>query len=470
MKRIDYLKILLCTPNKTFSKGFGEYVKEDRNEYIFVEEGADCQIQFYKNKFDYCILDIETKNHSGLEVLRYIRLTHPSVKVFLMFGSALVFAEYEYTKKELSKMGVYESFVLPRPFEIILKNVTGTFSFKEGANTNPGGVSQEEECSENDNKFTHIKIDTFLSTQILLFDIFIRVNRNRYLKIFNQGDHVDVDRIKKYQYEKNMEYLYFKTQDRATYISFMNDAISRAANSPRNVKKIKINHMQNVTEKIFEDIIKDGISSNMLRESQSAFTSIRNVLYSNCNLAGLLDQLNTKDETYESHASLVSLFSIIICKELKWDSERSLNIIGMASLLHDIGKLKLPESILNKCPTEMTKSEYEKYIMHPEIGAEMLQDISLISEPVRQTIYQHHEINDGSGFPNNLMSKKIYPMAKIVSLADFYSHFLVRNHYTPFEALNIIFSDPEYVHMFDPEIVRAFITAFIKKERRVGAA
>ena len=184
------------------------------------------------------------------------------------------------------------------------------------------------------------------------------VKRNKYLKIFNHGDIVDIERVKKYQSEKQVEFLYFKTQDRSTYINFMNEAIARAASCSRNVKKIKLDHVQNITEKIFEDIVKDGISSNMLRESQCAFTSIKNVLYSNRNLANLLEQLSAKDETYEAHASLVSLFSIIICKELKWDSERSLNIIGMAALLHDIGKLKLPEKILNKNPSEMTKSEY----------------------------------------------------------------------------------------------------------------
>lgn len=97
-------------------------------------------------------------------------------------------------------------------------------------------------------------------------------------------------------------------------------------------------------------------------------------------------------------------------------SGNDLKTLEYASLLHDIGKIGIPNHILNK-PGSLSKEEYDLMKKHPEIGYEILRDIDFLSECVK-VIYQHHERPDGKGYPKGLKEEDIAILAKIVSVAD----------------------------------------------------
>lgn len=126
----------------------------------------------------------------------------------------------------------------------------------------------------------------------------------------------------------------------------------------------------------------------------------------------LLDTFLEMEIDEEGQSFLVSFFSIAIGKELNWVTERSVQTLGMGGMLHDIGKIKLPDNIRNKKFSEMTDEEKEIYKTHPQLGVELLQDFPFLPEPVRQIVLQHHERLDGSGYPHRLTGMKIFPMAK----------------------------------------------------------
>jgi putative two-component system response regulator len=105
-------------------------------------------------------------------------------------------------------------------------------------------------------------------------------------------------------------------------------------------------------------------------------------------------------------------------------TRRDIYLIGMASTLHDIGKIGIPDEILNK-PGKLTAEEFEIMKTHAEIGASMLEDMEVYShEPLVHTAYEicrwHHERYDGRGYPDGLVGEQIPISAQIVSLADVY--------------------------------------------------
>ena len=105
-------------------------------------------------------------------------------------------------------------------------------------------------------------------------------------------------------------------------------------------------------------------------------------------------------------------------------TEEKIRLITTASALHDIGKISIPDSILNK-PGKLTAEEFEVVKTHAAVGASILQNLPLSQdEPLIQVAYQicrwHHERYDGRGYPDGLVGDQIPITAQVVSLADVY--------------------------------------------------
>jgi diguanylate cyclase (GGDEF)-like protein/putative nucleotidyltransferase with HDIG domain len=125
--------------------------------------------------------------------------------------------------------------------------------------------------------------------------------------------------------------------------------------------------------------------------------------------------IEAKDQTTYQHLRRVQHYSIEIGKEMGL-SEAELNALRAASLLHDIGKLAVPEHILTK-PGKLTPQEFEKMKIHPLVGAEILEQVDF-PYPVAPVVRAHHERWDGTGYPLGLASEEIPVGARILSAVD----------------------------------------------------
>lgn len=129
----------------------------------------------------------------------------------------------------------------------------------------------------------------------------------------------------------------------------------------------------------------------------------------------LAHAIDAKDPYTKGHSSRVSQHSVMIAEALGWDKER-VNELRFAALLHDIGKIGVPDSILNK-PTRLTDVEYDIIKSHTTMGGDILRDrIAIrIAEDVARS---HHERCDGGGYPRGLKGEEISEEARIVAIAD----------------------------------------------------
>ena len=115
----------------------------------------------------------------------------------------------------------------------------------------------------------------------------------------------------------------------------------------------------------------------------------------------------------------------MLAKRLRWDSPQTLYKIAMAGLLHDIGKKEIPEEILLKPRANYTPAEVQMYESHPIRGARILQNLTEIPPDVVQIALQHHERDQGTGYPHGLKKGKIQPLARLVGLVDDFVHLLL---------------------------------------------
>ena len=134
-------------------------------------------------------------------------------------------------------------------------------------------------------------------------------------------------------------------------------------------------------------------------------------------IATIASMIEAKDNYTKGHSVRVAEYSALLAGELGWDTERIQNLKYIA-LLHDIGKVGIPDSVLNK-PGKLTEIEFDIIKSHTSIGGDILRDIETIPDVALGARY-HHERYDGKGYPSGLAGEEIPLLARIICIADAY--------------------------------------------------
>lgn len=170
-----------------------------------------------------------------------------------------------------------------------------------------------------------------------------------------------------------------------------------------------------------------------------------------------LTDLRCFDGYTYAHSVNVAVLCCIIGFGLKM-KEAELEQLVMSGLLHDLGKLQIPPSILNK-PGRLTPEEFEIMKMHPMRSYELIKDRWDISANVKAAVRYHHENVDGSGYPEGLDGDELTIYTKILHVADVYDALVSRrpykNPYLPYEAGEYLMGGGGI--LFDPKVVEAFL-------------
>lgn len=174
--------------------------------------------------------------------------------------------------------------------------------------------------------------------------------------------------------------------------------------------------------------------------------------------------IEAKDHTTHTHLQRVRTYAIEVAKELSLADEQ-IEALRAAALLHDIGKLAVPEQIINK-PGKLTPEEFEKMKVHPIVGAEILERVAF-PYPVAPIVRSHHERWDGSGYPEGLAGEAIPIGARILAAVDcldaLASHRQYRQALPLSEAMAKV--KEKSGTWFDPQVVEILENRYIELER-----
>lgn len=129
----------------------------------------------------------------------------------------------------------------------------------------------------------------------------------------------------------------------------------------------------------------------------------------------LVQAIDEKDQYTNGHSLRVSVYSVLLAQALQWDSDR-IEKLRISALLHDIGKIGVPDSILNK-PNKLTEDEFNIIKSHTNMGGKILSKLSSLKDAETVALY-HHERFDGKGYPGKYSGKDIPDFARIVTIAD----------------------------------------------------
>ena len=180
-------------------------------------------------------------------------------------------------------------------------------------------------------------------------------------------------------------------------------------------------------------------------------------------IMALTSAIEAKDIYTRGHSERVQKISAMIAKEMRLPAGQ-LEMLRYAAILHDIGKIGISETILNK-PARLTKEEYAKIMEHPAIGAKIVEEVDFLSR-ASKIIKSHHECFDGSGYPDGIKGSEIPLESQILSVADAYDAMTTDRPYREAFTDKGAWEELERKSgtQFSPEVVRAFRKAVDKKQ------
>ena len=172
---------------------------------------------------------------------------------------------------------------------------------------------------------------------------------------------------------------------------------------------------------------------------------------------GILRQtVEAKDPYTRGHSDMVSEYSVLIGKKLGLD-EKTLHILKIGGLFHDIGKIGIPDSILLK-ESKLSDEEYSQIKNHPMIGVHMLGDAAIFTD-ILPIVKHHHERYDGRGYPSQLVGDDIPYVARIAAVADTFDAMTSKRSYRDSLPIDVVRAEIERCSgtQFDPNIAKVFL-------------
>ncbi len=280
-------------------------------------------------------------------------------------------------------------------------------------NVQASSESKDKDLSLSDEHMMPVALKDFIFTPKSFFNVFIKLAKDKYIKILNAGDPINQDFIDKYQ-AKKIEQLYLKAEEHSKFIKMTHAYAQSAITNQNKSQDEKIGAISAQIESITQNMTQLGVSQENIAIAKGCVENTRN----------LINQLmmeNKKKDSYDlikkimehDHSTSVSMLSGLFARNQDIRSPKTVQFIGLAALLHDVG---LGTTIRESKRDSFTPEENLKYMKHATLGADYIRKTGLFDEVVSQIIEYHHEQED----PNSTKKRSagLSIASEIVSLSD----------------------------------------------------
>jgi len=294
----------------------------------------------------------------------------------------------------------------------------------------------------------------------LIFDVWIRRTATDYSKLFMKGDIIDWQRLEAYK-SKGVDSLCVSELDYERYSLFVEQMGEQlAANSAKFSDEDAAALLKEmVTYSMREITVNANIDSRVIANSSNVVNGCVNAMQKDMKSIMKIIGVMGKNPYIFKHSITTSILSVLLAQNSGMVSTNNLTILGLGAFLHDAGISQLsydPEALAS-----LTPDERKEMMRHPELGKRLLDSVKGLRSEVLSIVMQHHEQPNGRGYPNGLREGEIYPMAKIVSIADTFSALITKRSFRPgmsvLEALAVMKTD---VGKFDKPLLDIFCKIF----------
>ena len=398
-------RILLVDDNEAFLNALKSALEQTGATIKTANGGRIAQQIIGLEDFDAIVSDINMPEVNGIELTHYVKRTKPT-PVILTTG----FAELKETE-EAHEVGADAFLAKPFTKEDLLDILRKYLKLEDIQS------ESSEDTASKDLEFCPISIDDFVSGRQIRYNIFIRLSQGNFVKVAHQGEDLSTDRIRAYK-NKNIHFLYLQKDDFRKYVGFNLSLVPLVQSSGAIEKRRKLEFLKHTNEIILTQMMADGVDKDTFEAASVSVNGMVSLVSDHKDLIQMLSSVQAERGYLYSHCVAVSLYGVMIARQIGWTSPMTLFKVAMGGLLHDIGMREIDPSIVDKPRNELTVDQIHALETHPVRGMDILSRVPSIPDDVIQITYQHHEDCLGLGFPLGLNRSRIHPMAKLIAVAE----------------------------------------------------
>ena len=298
-------------------------------------------------------------------------------------------------------------------------------------------------------------------------DLFARVGES-YFVVKPRNTDVDGRMIARFRGE-GRPYLYIRSTDRERYFARLEGNISNIIKNPTIAVREKAGLLTDFAVEIIDQLFTDPGNPGTIASAKGLTQECVRFIGQNRHGFLHLVELSNHDHYTYAHSVGVAAYTIALVPEVMDVEPEYLVDMGLASMLHDIGKCMVDPAIINK-KGPLNEDEWAVMKKHPEYGGEIIRRHKNMSPIVALAAEGHHENLTGTGYPRGLMASKIDPLVRIVSLADAFSALTTKRSYSiprdNITALKLIRENLD--KKFDSSLFKPFVKLFLDPAKKVA--
>ncbi|MEE9443560.1 MAG: HD domain-containing phosphohydrolase [candidate division Zixibacteria bacterium] len=261
------------------------------------------------------------------------------------------------------------------------------------------------------------------------------------------------EKTRKTLLDNGVERLYVPQEDKKSYHRYIERHLSNIINDDTITEDSKSAIIYDSAKMVVKDLLeKPSLPENLQRSLALVESTTLHLLKTESSFQTMLKVMSFNYTTY-THSVNVCTIALALARKMGIRDNQNLHHLGIGALLHDIGKSKISAKILDK-KGPLDTSEMEIIKRHPQYGFELIINSEIIPHESHYPILQHHEREDGSGYPHNLISKEIHRFSKIVAIADVFDAMTTQRSYRnakdAYPALTEMY---DTIHTFDKEML-----------------
>lgn len=306
-----------------------------------------------------------------------------------------------------------------------------------------------------EDRFLAIQLESIRIDSILDFDLYISVDRQ--LVLYRSANLPFGEETRQRLLENRVDKLYVSNKSKQKYQKYIEQNLDKILTDPKIEEIKKAGILYDTSAGLVKDVLSNPTYGDNIQRSKDLVTNtVEYILKGRDAFLNLLKITSFDYYTY-THSVNVCTFAIALAQQLGFNDDNFLHELGTGALLHDVGKSKISDRIINK-RSALTPIEFEIMKKHPRWGVEILQETNMIPEASYYPVLQHHERGDRRGYPDGLSLDEMHLYSKIVSIVDSFDAMTTERVYQramdTFPALKIMFS---LKGAYDDEILRAFV-------------
>ncbi len=288
-------------------------------------------------------------------------------------------------------------------------------------------------------KLSHISLKALEVGHVYDYPIFYPDSNEVYKVLINKGSQF-TDTVKDIISKQNITDVYIKVEDHKQYeldTQKYLDKISHDKNIPVSLKSEILHEM---SADVINELFEGNLNKDKIRQVDSIVEDTVSLILDDQTSIKAMLKVTSHDYYTYTHCVNVSTYALGFGAFLNLNKEQ-LQILGKAGILHDVGKRRIPNEIINK-NGKLTEAEFTTMKNHPTYGVDILKELGATNKILLDTVEHHHEKLDGTGYPNGLKDKDIHPFAQIMAIADIFDALTTKRSYKAamksFEAFNIM--------------------------------